>query len=71
MDNLNDVTANGNIVAIRGRRGGTIVTVLIVGEDGDLRLNGGIQATLPTTDPLVTGQLWTDPTAWFVVKMSS
>lgn len=63
---LANITANGNVFGIRTRVGGSDVTVLIVDEDGDLWLAGGLNVqgavvmmpNLPTADPTVAGQLW-------------
>jgi hypothetical protein len=41
---LADITADGNVFAVRCRRGGSVTTVLIVDEDGDLYYDGSAAA---------------------------
>ena len=43
-----NIAADGNVFAVRGRRGAADVAVAIIDEDGDLWLNGGITTTTIT-----------------------
>lgn len=66
-----NITAGGNVWGVVARVGGVNAARILLDEGGNLWLAGGIQATFPTADPGVTGQLWTDTADAFTVKMSS
>ena len=40
-----NIVADGNALAVRGRRGGTVITLFIIDEDGDLYADGGTAST--------------------------
>ena len=51
---LTNVTADGNVFAVRCMRGGSTATLAIVDEDGDLWLDGGLQVGGGSVSSIVT-----------------